>query len=116
MMAAISQMLSLLLISISLFGEAATSPLFSEEQEKLLEALLEGTNEEDTHGKEMFSGGNDEWISKYAFNAVRESNGKEQLGNSPKKQVGDRRLKCILYDTKSKKCLRHKMSFIWGRR
>ena len=31
-----------------------------------------------------------------------------------KQVVGDRRLKCILYDANKKKCLRHKMSFLWG--
>lgn len=31
-----------------------------------------------------------------------------------KRQVGDRRLKCILYNPVNGKCLRHKLNFIWG--
>ena len=115
-MVAISQILLLFLISMSMYGVAITSPLLGEEQEKLLEAILERIDEKEPHGKEMFAGRNDEKLSKYTFSKIKESNDKELPRNSPQKQVGDRRLKCVLYDTKSRKCLRHKMSFLWGRR
>ena len=31
-----------------------------------------------------------------------------------RKQIGDRRLKCIDYDRANRKCRRHKLGFLWG--
>ena len=103
---------TLILLAISLFAVVIASPLFDKDQEKILDAILERVS-----GADMTSFGGDEIeLSKYTVDTARETNDKTSLRDSPKKRVGDRRLKCVLYDAKNKKCLRHKMNFLWGRR
>ena len=112
-----SQIATLMLLSISMFSVSIASPLFDNEEERILESFVEMTRGEEPLAKKIPPvEGNDRQLPKYIANEARENNGKFPLRDSPKKQVGDRRLKCVLYDPKSRKCLRHKMSFLWGRR
>lgn len=116
-MATTLQITTLMLLSISIFVVSIATPLFDNEQERIFESFLEKMVEEQPQAKKILPvEGKDGQLPKYIANEARESNGKFPLRDSPKKQVGNRRLKCVLYDPKSRKCLRHKMSFLWGRR
>ncbi len=50
-----------------------------------------------------------------ARTATEEKDGDMLQRSIEERQAGDRRLKCILYDRNTGKCLRHKLKFVWGK-
>ena len=107
-----------ILLAVSMFAVTIASPIFDREQEKIFEAVLQHMDAKRQNENEVKSlEGDHGQLSQYSISKKRQDEAGDIMQREVKrKQVGDRRLKCVLYDTQTKKCLRHKMSFLWGRR
>lgn len=108
----------LLFLILSTFAATLSSPVFDQGQGRTFESILERINEQSSlqNEKKPFHDGHDRLTKLFINEARQKEDGDMLQRDAVKKQVGDRRLKCVLYDAEKKKCLRHKISFLWGRR
>lgn len=109
----------ILLLVLSTFAASLASPILNKEQRKTFETILERINDIQLHRNEVKSLEEDRArLQKLFIDETRQVKDGDMLQREApaNRQVGDRRLKCALFDSETKKCLRHKVSFLWGRR
>lgn len=109
-------------ISFTIFAIAFLSTIMlakalivNDEEAKVLDGILRKANE--VHYKkeaENSQDAKDHLAELLIKEATQPKDGDMLQREIARKQVGDRRLKCIKYDRVNKKCLRHKISFLWG--
>ena len=93
----------------------AKSLIVTEEDAAVLDGILRKANEGDYKKEaENLQDAKNQLAEILITEATQPKDGDMLQREAARRQVGDRRLKCIKYDRVKRKCLRHKLSFLWG--